>query len=64
MQTIGMIKQGEFDHPNIAPGNILCRHVLYKIENKSCNESNIPNNWYETFSQALTAKCVNNKWLV
>lgn len=34
MQKIGMIKEGEFNHPDIAPGNILCRHALYKIENK------------------------------
>ncbi|MEP6464681.1 MAG: GNAT family N-acetyltransferase [Parafilimonas sp.] len=34
MNKVGMIKQGEFNHPNIAPDNTLCRHVLYKIENK------------------------------
>ncbi len=34
MQKIDMIKAGEFDHPNIPPESILCKHVLYKIENK------------------------------
>ena len=32
MQRIGMAKVGEFSHPNIEEGNILCRHVLYKID--------------------------------
>ncbi len=32
MQKIGLKKEGEFDHPAIAPGSPLCRHVLYKIE--------------------------------
>lgn len=32
MQKIGMIKEAEFDHPKISLNNILCRHVLYKIE--------------------------------
>ncbi|MEP6464936.1 MAG: GNAT family N-acetyltransferase [Parafilimonas sp.] len=32
MQKIGMIKEGEFDHPKIALNNKLCRHVLYAIE--------------------------------
>jgi ribosomal-protein-alanine N-acetyltransferase len=30
MQKIGMVKAGEFDHPNIPHDNPLCRHVLYK----------------------------------
>lgn len=29
MQKIGMSKTGEFDHPSLAPGHRLCRHVLY-----------------------------------
>lgn len=29
MQKIGMIKIDEFDHPSLAPGHRLCRHVLY-----------------------------------
>jgi len=32
MQSIGMIKEGEFDHPKIALDHPLCRHVLYTIE--------------------------------
>ena len=32
MQKIGMIKEGEFNHPKISEDNILCKHVLYKIE--------------------------------
>jgi ribosomal-protein-alanine N-acetyltransferase len=32
MQRIGMTKQGEFDHPGIEPTNVLCRHVLYKVD--------------------------------
>lgn len=31
MQRIGMSKVGEFDHPLIADGHILNRHVIYKI---------------------------------
>ncbi len=34
MEKIGMVKEAEFNHPNIAPDNILCRHLLYKIENR------------------------------
>jgi RimJ/RimL family protein N-acetyltransferase len=30
MQKIGMVKAGEFDHPNIPRDNPLCRHVLYE----------------------------------
>jgi len=33
MKKIGMIKQGEFDHPRMEDGHILRRHVLYKICN-------------------------------
>lgn len=33
MQKIGMKKEGEFEHPNIANDSPLRRHVLYKIEN-------------------------------
>jgi len=29
MQKIGMVKQGEFDHPNVPAGHKLQRHVLY-----------------------------------
>ncbi len=32
MQSIGMQKAGEFNHPNIAVNSSLRRHVLYKIE--------------------------------
>jgi RimJ/RimL family protein N-acetyltransferase len=32
MERIGMKKQGEFDHPNIASSHPLCHHVLYKTE--------------------------------
>lgn len=32
MQKIGMLREGEFDHPKIEPGNRLCRHVLYSIQ--------------------------------
>ncbi len=32
MQKIGMKKTGEFDHPNIEPGNWLCKHHLYRID--------------------------------
>lgn len=32
MQKIGMKRIGEFDHPNIEQGHILCRHHLYRIE--------------------------------
>ena len=32
MKRIGMTKVGEFDHPKIEVGNILCRHLLYEIK--------------------------------
>ena len=32
MQRIGMIKYGEFDHPNIELTNPLCHHVIYMSE--------------------------------
>lgn len=32
MQKIGMTKIGEFDHPSMAVGHRLCRHVLYSID--------------------------------
>jgi [ribosomal protein S5]-alanine N-acetyltransferase len=32
MIKIGMIKEGEFDHPAIADGHFLKRHVLYKVK--------------------------------
>jgi RimJ/RimL family protein N-acetyltransferase len=32
MQRIGMIKYGEFDHPNIELSHPLCRHVIYVAE--------------------------------
>ena len=32
MQKIGMSKTGEFDHPNLAEGSPLRRHVLYRME--------------------------------
>lgn len=31
MQRIGMVKTGEFDHPNLETGHALRRHVLYRI---------------------------------
>lgn len=31
MQRVGMVKAGEFDHPKLAEGSPLKRHVLYKI---------------------------------
>ncbi len=31
MQKIGMVKTGEFNHPNIPRDNPLCRHILYEI---------------------------------
>ena len=34
MQKIGMIKDGEFNHPKIASTSLLWRHVLYVISNK------------------------------
>jgi RimJ/RimL family protein N-acetyltransferase len=33
MTRIGMRKVGDFDHPKIPLANILCKHVLYKINN-------------------------------
>ena len=35
MQKIGMIKDGEFNHPEIASTSPLWRHVLYVISNKA-----------------------------
>jgi RimJ/RimL family protein N-acetyltransferase len=35
MQRIGMIKHGEFDHPNIESSHPLCHHVVYVAENKN-----------------------------
>ena len=32
MQRIGMVKAGEFNHPNMEASHALCRHVLYKME--------------------------------
>ena len=32
MKKIGMIKEGEFNYPNISTNNWLCRHLLYKME--------------------------------
>lgn len=34
MQKIGMhrIKDGDFDHPNLAKTDPLCRHILYRID--------------------------------
>lgn len=32
MEKIGMVKAGEFDHPNIPLEHPLSRHLLYKIE--------------------------------
>ncbi|MEP7318937.1 MAG: GNAT family N-acetyltransferase [Panacibacter sp.] len=34
MQRIGMKRIGEFDHPDIEQGHILCRHHLYMIEKR------------------------------
>jgi RimJ/RimL family protein N-acetyltransferase len=33
MKRIGMIKVGEFNHPKVEETNLLCKHVLYEIEN-------------------------------
>ncbi|WP_289630545.1 GNAT family N-acetyltransferase, partial [uncultured Phocaeicola sp.] len=32
MQKIGMVKAGEFMHPNLLDDSPLCVHVLYKID--------------------------------
>ncbi|MBS1977571.1 MAG: GNAT family N-acetyltransferase [Bacteroidetes bacterium] len=32
MKRIGMVKIGEFDHPRVAEGNWLRRHVLYNLK--------------------------------
>ena len=32
MQKIGMVKAGEFMHPNLSDDSPLCVHVLYKID--------------------------------
>lgn len=32
MQKIGMVKEGEFEHPNLPEGSSLRTHVLYRIE--------------------------------
>jgi len=32
MERIGLVRRGEFDHPRLAPGHPLCRHVLYAAE--------------------------------
>ena len=32
MQKIGMVKDGEFMHPNLSDDSPLCVHVLYKID--------------------------------
>ncbi len=32
MQKIGMVKAGEFRHPNLSDDSPLCVHVLYKID--------------------------------
>lgn len=45
MKRIGMIKTGEFDHPNIDSSTILCRHVLYEITN---------NHWTEISKRAIS----------
>ena len=34
MQKIGMVKEGEFDHPNVPDGHDLKRHVLYSSKLK------------------------------
>ena len=35
MEKLGMLHdvQGDFEHPRVAPGHALCRHVLYRIGN-------------------------------
>jgi RimJ/RimL family protein N-acetyltransferase len=33
MKKIGMSKAGEFDHPKLETTDVLCRHVLYEINN-------------------------------
>ena len=34
MERIGMarVTDGDFDHPNLAPGDPLRRHILYRID--------------------------------
>ena len=32
MRSIGMMKQSTFDHPRIDKEDVLCKHVLYRIE--------------------------------
>jgi len=41
MQKIGMLRdhQGDFEHPRIAPGNPLRRHVLYRITSSPASQS-------------------------
>lgn len=39
MQKIGMEKTGTFDHPGIAPGYFLEKHVLYQISKEKWNEN-------------------------
>lgn len=31
MEKIGLVKEGNFDHPSVEAGHILEPHVLYKI---------------------------------
>lgn len=33
MRRIGMTSIGSFDHPMIERDSVLCRHVLYRINN-------------------------------
>ena len=35
MQRIGMTRLGFFDHPGIDSGSVLCKHVVYEVENKN-----------------------------
>ncbi|MDE3252735.1 MAG: GNAT family N-acetyltransferase [Bacteroidota bacterium] len=41
MQKIGMQKTLEFNHPKIAPGHYLEKHVLYQISKEKWNENTI-----------------------
>ncbi len=39
MQNIGMRKTGEFNHPKLAPGHFLEKHVLYQLSKEEWNEN-------------------------
>lgn len=39
MEKIGLVKDGEFDHPKVEPGHPLRRHVLYRITREMYSRS-------------------------